>query len=62
MTNQDIEIYFIILFHIGNNLIPGSWMLVVVHAKYVYYHPINDLYLAILLGMEGSQLGELGVE
>jgi len=37
-------------------------MLGVVHVEYVHYHPIEDLCLAISLGMEGSRIGELGVQ
>ena len=37
-------------------------MLGVVHAEYVHYHPINELRLAISLGMEGNQLDDFGVQ
>ena len=32
------------------------------HAQNVYDHPIDNLYLAISLGMEGCRLSEFGVQ
>eukprot|EP00253_Pinus_taeda_P014891 PITA_14891 len=55
-TSRDMESSVINLFHIGETLIPGLWMLGVVNAKYVHYHPIDNLRLAISLGMEGNRL------
>ena len=46
----------------GKALIPCAWMIWIVHAQNVYNHPIDDLYLAISLGMVSSGLGELGVQ
>ena len=54
-----MESFVITALHIGKTLILGLWLLRVVHAKYVHYHPINDLCLAINLGMEGSRVREL---
>jgi hypothetical protein len=36
-------------------------MLGIVHAQDMHDHPIDDLGLAIRLGVEGSGFGELGV-
>lgn len=40
--------------HLWKTLILGSRMLGVVHVEYGHYHPIDNLHLAISLGMEGS--------
>jgi hypothetical protein len=48
--------------NIGNTLIPGVWVLGIVHAQDVHDHLIDDLSLSICLGVEGSGLGELGVQ
>ena len=50
------------MLYIGEALIPCAWMLLIVHAQNVYNHPVDDLYLAISLGMERCGLGELGVQ
>ena len=57
-----MEISFITMLHIRKTLILVSWMLGVVHAEYVHYHHVDDLCLAISLGMECGRLGELGVQ
>ena len=57
-----MERSIIIVSYIGKNLILGSWMLGVLHVEYVHYHPIDDLCLDIILGMEGSELGELSLQ
>lgn len=44
----------ITMMHIGKDHIPSSWIVGVVHAKYVHYHPVDNLYLTIILGMECS--------
>jgi hypothetical protein len=38
------------------------WMLRVVQVKDVHNHLIDNLYLAISLGLEGSGFSELGVQ
>ena len=62
VTNRDMEKYIINVLHIWKTLVPGLRMLGVAHVEYVHYHPVDDIYLAINLGMEGSRLGELGVQ
>ena len=49
------------MLYIGEALVPCAWMFGIVHAQNVYNHSIDDLYLAICLGMESCGLGELGV-
>jgi hypothetical protein len=46
---------------IGKTLIPSVRVLGIVHAQDMHNHPIDDLGLAIHMGMEGSGLSELGV-
>jgi len=60
--SREMERFIITVLHILKNLILGSRMLGVIHVEYVHYHPIEDLRLAINLGMEGSRLSELGVK
>ena len=50
------------MLNIGKTLIPCVWMLGIVHAQDIHDHPIDDLGLAICLGVEGSGFGELGVQ
>ena len=57
-----MDIFIVTVLHIWNTLIPCSRMLGVVHVEYVHYHPIEDLYLSISLGMGGIRLGELSVQ
>jgi hypothetical protein len=47
---------------IGKTLIPCVGFLGILHAQYMYDHPIDDLGLAICLGVEGSGFGELGIQ
>ena len=47
---------------IGKTLIPCAQMFVILHAQHMHDHPIDDLGLAIRLGVEGSGFGELGVQ
>jgi hypothetical protein len=48
--------------NIGKSLIPGAGVLGILHAQDVHDHLVDDLGLAIRLGVEGSGLGELGVQ
>ena len=49
-------------FYIGEALIPCAWMLLIVHAQNVDNHSVDNLCLAICLGMESCGLGELGIQ
>ena len=51
----------IAVLYIEEALIPCVWMIWVVHAQNVYDHLVDDLYLAISLGMESCGICELGV-
>jgi hypothetical protein len=51
----------VVVMNIGKTLIPSVGVLGIVHAQDVHDHLVDDLGLAIRLGVEGSGLGELGV-
>jgi hypothetical protein len=48
--------------NIGETLVPCTWMLIFVHPQDVHNHLIDDLCLAISLGVESSGFCELGVQ
>ena len=47
--------------NIGKTLITCTRVFLIVHAQDVYDYLIDDLSLAICLGVEGSGFGELGI-
>jgi hypothetical protein len=47
---------------IGKTLIPCVGVLGIVHVHDMYDHPIDDLSLAIYLGVEGIGFGEIGIQ
>ena len=47
---------------IGNTLIPCAGVLGIIYAQDMYDHSIDDLSLAICLGVKGSGFGELGIQ
>jgi hypothetical protein len=49
------------ILNIGMTLIPCVWMLRIVHAQNMHDHPVDELGLAICLGVEGRGFGDLGV-
>ena len=51
-----------VVLDIREALILCVWMLCIVHLQNVYDHPVDDLCLAISLGMERCGLSELGVQ
>jgi hypothetical protein len=53
--------YFVIVLNKGKTLIPCAWMIGIVHVKNMHDHHVDDLGLAIHLGVEGCGFGELGV-
>jgi hypothetical protein len=62
MTGQAMEISFIAMLNIGKATIPFVWILGFAHAQYMNHHLINDLCIAMILGVEGSRFGDLGVQ
>jgi hypothetical protein len=62
MADGAMESPVVTMMNIGETLIPCTWILRVLHAHDVHNHPIDDLYLAIYLGVESSGFCELGVQ
>jgi hypothetical protein len=54
--------FFVAVLNIGKTLIPCVWMLGIVHAQDMHDHLVDNLGLAIRLGVEGNGFGELGVQ
>jgi hypothetical protein len=52
----------VVVLNIGKTLIPCARVLGILHAQDMHNHLVDDLGLAIHLGMEGSGFGELGVQ
>jgi hypothetical protein len=52
----------LVVLNIGKTLIPCVGVLGIVHARDMHDHPVDDLGLAIHIGVEGSGFGELGVQ
>lgn len=50
------------MLYIGEDFIPCVFMLQVVHVQDVHDHPVDNLYLAINLGVEGCGLNELRIQ
>ena len=50
------------MLYIGEALVPCAWMLLIVHVHNLYNNYVDDLCLAISLGMESCGLGEVGVK
>jgi hypothetical protein len=62
MVDGDMEHPVVIVLNIVETLIPCMWMVRVVHSKDVHNHFIDDLCLAVCLGVESSGFCELGVQ
>jgi hypothetical protein len=54
MADGTMEIHFVTMLDIWETLVPCMWILIIVHAHDVHNHMIDDLYLAIGLGVERS--------
>ena len=57
-----MESSVVFVLEIGNEFIPCMRMLQVINVYNVHDHLVEDLCLAISLGMESCGLGELGVQ
>jgi hypothetical protein len=57
-----MEIPVVTILNIGETFIPCMWMFRVVHAQDVHNHMIDDLCLAVILGVKSSEFSELGVQ
>jgi hypothetical protein len=62
MTGGTMENPVVVVLDIWETLVPCTGMLRIVHAKDVHNHLIDDLGLAIGLGVESSGFCELGVQ
>jgi hypothetical protein len=62
MVGGAMESLVVVVLNIGKTLIPCMQMLRVIHVQDVHNHLIDDLCLAIGLGVEGSGFSELGVQ
>ena len=57
-----MESSIVVVLDIREAIIPCVWMLRVVHTYNVYDNPVDDLYLAINLGVQSRGLSELGIQ
>jgi hypothetical protein len=57
-----MESHVVTVLNIRDNLFPCTWMLIIVHAQDVHNHSIDELCLAVSLGVESSGFFELGVQ
>jgi hypothetical protein len=62
MVDGAMESPIVIVLNIGENLVPCTWILRIVHVQDVHNHPINDLCLDISLGVKRRGFCELGVQ
>jgi hypothetical protein len=62
MDGGTMEIHVVIVLDIWETLVPCTRMLRIVHVQDVHNHPIEDLGLAIGLGVERNGFCELGVQ
>jgi hypothetical protein len=62
MASGTMESPVVTVLDIWETLVPCTWILRIVHAQDVHNNPIDDLYLAIGLGVESSVFYELGVQ
>ena len=54
--------YVLAILNIGKTRILGVGLLGIVHVHDMHNHSVDDLSLAIHLGVEGSGFGDLGVQ
>lgn len=52
----------VVVLDIGEAFIPCVWMLQVVHAHIVHDHHVDNLCLAISLGVEGHGLSDISIQ
>jgi hypothetical protein len=62
MAGGAMKIPVVTVLNIGETLVSCTWILRIVHAQELHNHPIDDLCLAIGLGVESSGFCELGVQ
>jgi hypothetical protein len=52
--------FVVTMLNIGKTLIPCALMIVIVHAQDMHDHHVDDLGLAIYLGVEGRGFSDIG--
>ena len=57
-----MESFVVAVLDIRETFIPSVWMIQVVHVQNVHDHLVDDLCLAISLGVEGHGLSEIGIQ
>jgi hypothetical protein len=62
MVSGTMESSSINVLDISENLVPYTWMLIIVHVQDVHNHLIDNLCLSIVLGVERSGFCYLGVQ
>jgi hypothetical protein len=62
MASGIMESLVVTVLDIWETLVPCTWMLKIVNVQDVHNRPIDDLYLAIGLGVESSGFCELSVQ
>jgi hypothetical protein len=62
MAGGGIESPVVTVLNVREDVVPCTWMRRIVHAKDVHNHPVDDLCLAVCLGVESSGFCELGVQ
>jgi hypothetical protein len=62
MVDGTMESHVVVVLDIGKTLVPCTGMLRIVHVQDVHNHLIDDLSLAIGLGVESNGFCELGVQ
>jgi hypothetical protein len=62
MAGGAMERHVVAMLNIGKTFILCTQILRVIHAQDVHNHLIDDLFLAIGLGVERSVISELGVQ
>jgi hypothetical protein len=62
MAGRTIQSPVVTVLDIWETFIPCTWMLIIVHVKNVHNHLIDDLCLAIGLGVERNGFCDLGVQ
>ena len=56
-----MESFVVVMLDIGEASIPSAWILRVVHAQNVHDHHVDNLCLAIILGVASFGLSEFGI-
>jgi hypothetical protein len=61
VANRPMEGSVVAMLKIRNTFIPCAWMFGIVHPRDMENHPVEYLFLSIIMWVEGSRFGQLGV-